>query len=109
MFMRSLISQVLTGAGFEIIGEAETGTQAIEQYRALKPDFVTMDVVMPDTSGIDAVRAIVGEDPSARIVMCSAIGQKALLDEAIEAGAREFVIKPFQPSHLLDAVNRALK
>ena len=89
-------------------GEADTGTKAIERYRELKPDLVTMDIVMPDMGGIDAVRAIVKEDPGAKILMCSAMGQQALVIEAIQAGARDFVVKPFQPSRVLEAVQRVL-
>jgi len=108
IFMRSLLSKVLTEAGFEVVGEAETGTVAVERYRELKPDLVVMDIVMPDMGGIDAVRAIMGEFPDARILMCSAMGQQALVIEAIQAGARDFVVKPFQPSRVLEAVQRVL-
>ena len=95
-------------AGFEIVGEAETGSQAVEKYRQLKPDLVTMDIVMPDMGGIDAVREIVKQDPDAKILMCSAMGQQALVVEAIQAGAKDFVVKPFQPSRVLEAVQRVL-
>ena len=108
IFMRSLIGQVLGAAGFEVVGEAETGMEAVERYKNVKPDLVTMDVVMPDMGGIEAVRAIKEEDPSARILMCSAIGQRALLDDAINAGAREYIVKPFTPSDLLNAIERTL-
>src|SRR5260370_12236547 len=87
IFMRTMISDILAQAGFEIVGEAETGTQAVEKYRQLKPDLVTMDIVMPDMGGIDAVREIVKQDPDAKILMCSAMGQQALVVEAIQAGA----------------------
>ena len=92
----------------EVVGEAETGTQAVEKYRQLKPDLVTMDIVMPDMGGIDAVREIVKNDPDAKILMCSAMGQQALVVEAIQAGAKDFVVKPFQPSRVLEAVQRVL-
>lgn len=108
IFMRTMIGDILTGAGYEVIGEAETGLQAIERYRDLKPDLVTMDIVMPDMGGIDAVRQIVQEDPNAKILMCSAMGQQALVVEAIQAGAKDFVVKPFQPSRVLEAVQRVL-
>jgi two-component system, chemotaxis family, chemotaxis protein CheY len=91
-----------------VVGEAQTGTEAVKQYRALHPDLVTMDIVMPDMGGIDAVRAIIREYPQARILMCSAMGQQALVIEAIQAGARDFVVKPFQPSRVLEAVQRVL-
>ena len=108
IFMRTMVGDILQQAGFEVVGEAESGLQAIEKYRALKPDLVTMDIVMPDMGGIDAVREIVKEDPSARILMCSAMGQQALVIEAIQAGAKDFVVKPFQPSRVLEAVQRVL-
>ena len=108
IFMRTMIGDILTQAGFQIVAEAETGVQAVEQYRQHKPDLVTMDIVMPDMGGIDAVREIMKEDPSAKILMCSAMGQQALVIEAIQAGARDFVVKPFQPSRVLEAVQRVL-
>ena len=108
IFMRTMISDILSGAGYEVVGEAETGVQAIERYKELKPDLVTMDIVMPDMGGIDAVREIVKGDPNAKILMCSAMGQQALVVEAIQAGAKDFVVKPFQPSRVLEAVQRVL-
>jgi two-component system chemotaxis response regulator CheY len=108
IFMRTMVGDILTQAGFEIIGEAETGVQAVERYQQLRPDLVTMDIVMPDMGGIDAVREITKLDPAARILMCSAMGQQALVVEAIQAGAKDFVVKPFQPSRVLEAVNRVL-
>ena len=108
IFMRTMISDILSGAGYEVVGEAETGVQAIERYRSLRPDLVTMDIVMPDMGGIDAVREIVKEDANAKILMCSAMGQQALVVEAIQAGAKDFVVKPFQPSRVLEAVQRVL-
>ena len=108
IFMRAMIGDILRQAGFEVVGEAETGEQAVERYRELKPDLVTMDIVMPDMGGIDAVREIMKEDPDAKVLMCSAMGQQALVIEAIQAGARDFVVKPFQPSRVLEAVQRVL-
>ena len=108
IFMRTMISDILTGAGYEVVGEAETGVQAIERYQALRPDLVTMDIVMPDMGGIEAVREIVKGDADAKILMCSAMGQQALVVEAIQAGAKDFVVKPFQPSRVLEAVQRVL-
>lgn len=108
IFMRTMIGDILTQAGFQIVAEAETGLQAVAKYRELKPDLVTMDIVMPDMGGIDAVREIVKEFPAARILMCSAMGQQALVIEAIQAGAKDFVVKPFQPSRVLEAVQRVL-
>jgi two-component system chemotaxis response regulator CheY len=108
MFMRTMISDILTQAGYEIVGEAESGAQAVEKFRTLKPDLVTMDIVMPDMGGIDAVREICRLAPDAKILMCSAMGQQALVVEAIQAGAKDFVVKPFQPSRVLEAVQRML-
>jgi two-component system chemotaxis response regulator CheY len=108
VFMRTMVADILRGAGYEVVGEAETGVQAVEQYKVLQPDLVTMDIVMPDMGGIDAVREIRRHDPGARILMCSAMGQQALVVEAIQAGASDFVVKPFQPSRVLDAVERVL-
>src|SRR5688572_33503978 len=100
--MRTMISDILSQAGFEVVGEAESGVQAVDKYRQLKPDLVTMDIVMPDMGGIEAVREICKTDPDAKILMCSAMGQQALVVEAIQAGAKDFVVKPFQPSRVLE-------
>jgi len=108
IFMRTMISDILSQAGFEVVGEAESGLQAVAKYRELKPDLVTMDIVMPDMGGIEAVREICKSDPEAKILMCSAMGQQALVVEALQAGAKDFVVKPFQPSRVLEAVQRVL-
>jgi two-component system chemotaxis response regulator CheY len=108
IFMRTMISDILSQAGYQIVGEAESGAQAVQKYRELKPELVTMDIVMPDMSGIEAVREICKEDPDAKILMCSAMGQQALVVEAIQAGAKDFVVKPFQPSRVLEAVQRLM-
>jgi two-component system chemotaxis response regulator CheY len=108
VFMRTMISDILEESGYEIVGQAETGVQAIERYKTLRPDLVTMDIVMPDMGGIDAVREITSFDANAKILMCSAMGQQALVVEAIQAGAKDFVVKPFQPSRVLEAVQRVL-
>ena len=108
IFMRTMISDILSQAGIEVVGEAESGSQAVAKYRQLKPDLVTMDIVMPDMGGIEAVREICKTDPEAKILMCSAMGQQALVVEAIQAGAKDFVVKPFQPSRVLEAVQRLM-
>ncbi len=108
VFMRTMISDILEESGYEVVGQAETGVQAIERYKSLRPDLVTMDIVMPDMGGIDAVREITSFDANAKILMCSAMGQQALVVEAIQAGAKDFVVKPFQPSRVLEAVQRVL-
>ena len=93
IFMRTMVGDILQQAGFEIVGEAETGVQAVEKYKQLRPDLVTMDIVMPDMGGIDAVREICKFDPGAKVLMCSAMGQQALVVEAIQAGAKDFVVQ----------------
>jgi two-component system, chemotaxis family, chemotaxis protein CheY len=108
LFMRAMVGDILREAGYDVVGEAETGADAVEKYKALKPQLVTMDIVMPGMGGIDAVRAITKADPQARILMCSAMGQQALVVEAIQAGARDFVVKPFQAGRVLEAVERVL-
>ncbi|MFN2433290.1 MAG: response regulator [Gemmatimonadota bacterium] len=108
LFMRTMIKDLLQQAGVSVVAEAATGSQAVARYRDARPDLVTMDIIMPDMNGIDAVRGILAEDPHARILMCSAMGQQALVLEAIEAGAKDFIVKPFQPARVLQAVERVL-
>jgi two-component system chemotaxis response regulator CheY len=108
LFMRKVLGDILREAGHEVVGEATTGEEAVSRFEDLQPDLVTMDIVMPGLGGIEAVRTIVGRDASARILMCSAMGQQALVVEAIQAGAKDFVVKPFQPERVLEAVERAL-
>ncbi len=108
VFMRNTLKKILTAGGLEVVGEAGNGLEAVEMYSRLRPSLVTMDIVMPDMGGIEAVREIIKVDPEARIVMCSAMGQQALMVEAIEAGARDFVVKPFQQSRVVEAAQRAL-
>ena len=108
VFMRTMLGDILTQAGHEVVGEADSGAAAVEKYKQLKPDLVTMDIIMPEMGGIEAVKAITNFDPQARVLMCSAMGQQALVAEAIQAGAKDFVVKPFQPSRVLEAVQRVL-
>ena len=108
VFMRTMIGDILTQAGLDVVGEAESGQEAVKKYKELRPDLVTMDIIMPEMGGIEAVKKITQMDPSARILMCSAMGQQALVQEALQAGARDFVVKPFQPSRVLEAVQRVL-
>jgi len=107
-FMRMMLSDHLTKAGFEVVGHAENGAVAIVKYRELKPDMVTMDITMPEMDGIQAVKEIKKIDPSARIVMCSAMGQQQMVMEAIQAGARDFIVKPFDVTRVVQAVTKAL-
>ena len=108
IFMRKMISDILEGHGMEIVGEADTGADAVQKYAELKPDLVTMDIIMPEMYGIDAVRDIIAADSNARIVMCSALGQQALVQDALAAGAKDFLIKPFNPSRVVEVVTRVL-
>ena len=107
-FMRMMLKNILVGAGYEVAGEAENGIKAIELFRTIKPDLVIMDIIMPEMGGIDAVREIVKGDPQAKILMCSSMGQQSLVVEAIQAGAKDFIIKPFQPSNVLEAVKKTV-
>jgi two-component system chemotaxis response regulator CheY len=104
IFMRKMISDILVENGMEIVGEADTGAKAIEKYAELRPDLVTMDIIMPEMNGIDAVRKIVEADSQAKIVMCSALGQQALVQEAIAAGAKDFLIKPFNAARVVEVI-----
>ena len=106
--MRMMLKNILVGSGYEVAGEAENGAKALEQYKALKPDLVIMDIIMPEMGGIDAVREIIKANPGAKILMCSSMGQQSLVVEAIQAGAKDFIVKPFQPSNVLEAVKKAL-
>jgi len=108
LFMRMMIKDILTKDGFEIVGEAENGVEAVKKFVELKPDLVTMDIVMPEMDGIEAVRNIIKTDPDAKVLMCSAMGQQPLVVEALEAGAKDFIIKPFQPAKVVEAVRKAL-
>lgn len=107
-FMRLTLSNILKKAQHEIVGEAETGLEAINLYRELQPDLVTLDITMPEMSGLEAMREIRKDFPSAKIIMCSAMGQQKMIVEAIEAGAKDFIVKPFDESRVLDAVDRVL-
>jgi two-component system chemotaxis response regulator CheY len=104
-FMRQMIREIVEEAGHEVVAEASDGVEAIEQFKKHHPDVVTMDIVMPRRSGIDAVKGIIEIDPSACVVMCSALGQETLVQEALQAGARDFIVKPFKP----DAVTATLR
>ncbi len=107
-FMRMMLKNVLTEAGYEIAGEAENGAVAVAKYRELNPDLTTMDITMPEMDGLAALKEIRAGDPSARVVMCSAMGQQSMVIESIQAGAKDFIVKPFQPDRVLEAVQKAL-
>jgi two-component system chemotaxis response regulator CheY len=107
-FMRMMLKDILTKGGHEVIGEAGNGIEAIDQYAKLKPDLVTMDITMPEMEGIEALKQIKQQDPSAKIVMCSAMGQQVMVVQAIQAGAKDFIVKPFQADRVLEAVKKVL-
>jgi two-component system, chemotaxis family, chemotaxis protein CheY len=107
-FMRMTLSNILKKANHEIVGEGENGKEAVELYRALRPDVVTLDITMPIMNGLEAVKTIKQEDPNAKIIICSAMGQQKMVVEAIEAGALDFIVKPFDEPRVIDAVNRVL-
>ena len=107
-FMRMMVKDILSKNGYEVVGEAENGMKALEKYQELKPDLVTMDITMPEMDGISAVKEIKKVDPNAKIVMCSAMGQQAMVIEAIQAGARDFIVKPFHADRVLEAVRKAV-
>ncbi len=106
LFMRNLLRDILEKTGFEVVGEATNGAEAVELYREHRPDLVTMDIVMPLKSGIEALEEIVREDPDARVVMCSALGQESLVLEAVQAGAKDFIVKPFKEERVVEVVRR---
>ncbi|HTF34798.1 MAG TPA: response regulator [Myxococcota bacterium] len=108
-FMRQMIREILEAEGLEVVGEAVDGVEAIDQFSKLHPDLVTMDIVMPRRSGIDAVKGILELDPHARIVMCSALGQETLVMEALQAGARDFIVKPFKPDSVIATLAKVLE
>ena len=107
-FMRMMVKDILSKNGYDVVGEAENGLKAVEKYQELKPDLTTMDITMPEMDGITAVKEIKKVDPNAKIIMCSAMGQQAMVIEAIQAGARDFIVKPFQPDRVLEAVRKAV-
>lgn len=108
-FMRMMIKDILVKNNFEVVGEAQDGVQAVEMYKDLKPDLVTMDITMPEMDGIEALKQIKEMNPEARIVMCSAMGQQAMVIDAIQAGAKDFIVKPFQSDRVIEAIEKALK
>lgn len=108
-FMRNLVKDALTASGHEIVGEAEEGNEALEKYKVLKPDVVTMDITMRGKDGISAVEEIMGFDKEARIVMVTALGQEKILSRVIKMGAKGFVVKPFKPEKIQEAIDAALR
>ncbi|MBP1904178.1 response regulator [Paenibacillus turicensis] len=107
-FMRMMIRDILTKNGFEVVGEAQDGAQAVEKYKELHPDLITMDITMPEMDGIAALKEIKKIEPSAKVIMCSAMGQQAMVIDAIQAGAKDFIVKPFQSDRVVEAINKTL-
>lgn len=107
-FMRMMIRDILTKNGFEVVGEAQDGAQAIEKFKELHPDLITMDITMPEMDGIAALKEIKKVDPNAKVIMCSAMGQQAMVIDAIQAGAKDFIVKPFQSDRVIEAINKTL-
>ena len=107
-FMRMMLKDILSKNDFEVVGEAENGKAAVAAYQKLQPDIVTMDITMPEMNGIDAVKEIKALDAAAKVVMVSAMGQQPMVIEAIQAGAVDFIVKPFQPDRVVEALNKAL-
>ena len=108
LFMRNMLRDIFEEGGWMVVAEAENGVQAVEQYAAHQPDLVTMDIVMPEMGGIDAMRRILQDYPDAKIVMCSALGQESMVMEAINTGAKDFIVKPFQDQQVMDVVSRVV-
>ena len=108
-FMRQMIREIVEAEGHEVVAEASDGVEAIEQFREHHPDVVTMDIVMPRRSGIDAVKGILESDAGAKVVMCSALGQETLVTEALQAGAKDFIVKPFKPDAVIKTLQKVLE
>ena len=108
-FMRMMIKDILVKNGYNIAGEAENGVKAVEKYQETKPDLVLMDITMPEMDGIQALKKIKAIDANASVVMCSAMGQQAMVIESILSGARDFIVKPFQPDRVIEAVKKAVE
>ncbi|TVY10645.1 response regulator [Paenibacillus cremeus] len=107
-FMRMMIRDILTKNGYEVCGEANDGAQAIEKFKELRPDLITMDITMPEMDGIQALKEIKKIDGNAKVIMCSAMGQQAMVIDAIQAGAKDFIVKPFQADRVIEAIKKTL-
>ena len=107
-FMRKVLTDALVSGGHEVVGEAHNGTEAVASFQELRPELTTLDITMPEKDGLAALAEIMAIDPAARVVMCSALGQESKVLESIQLGAKNFVVKPFQPARVLEAINRAL-
>lgn len=105
-FMRMILKDILAKAGYDVVGEAANGNEALQKYNEFKPDLVTMDITMPECDGVTALKNIVASNAAAKVIMCSAMGQQAMVIESIQAGAKDFIVKPFQPQRVLEAVKK---
>ncbi|MFA7672263.1 MAG: response regulator [Clostridia bacterium] len=108
-FMRMMIKDILSRNNIQVAGEAPNGVIAVEKYQELKPELVIMDITMPEMSGVDALKCIKKMDPKANVIMCSALGQQDMVMEAIQVGARDFIVKPFQEGKLVQAIRKFVK
>jgi two-component system, chemotaxis family, chemotaxis protein CheY len=107
-FMRMMLKDILEKGGHQVVGQAENGSEAVDKYLSLRPDLVTMDITMPIMEGTEAVKLIKQSDPQANIIMCSAMGQQGMVVQAIQAGAKDFIVKPFQGERVLEAIKKVL-
>ena len=107
-FMRMMIKDILTKNGYNVAGEAENGAKGVEKYNELKPDLVLMDITMPEMDGIEALKAIKSADSNAKVIMCSAMGQQAMVIESIQSGAKDFIVKPFQADRVIEAIKKVI-
>ena len=107
-FMRMMLKDILTKGGYDVVGEAADGNEAVAKYNELKPDLVTLDITMPNKTGIEALKDIKSSDPAAKVVMCSAMGQQSMVIEAIQSGAKDFIVKPFQADRVLESIRKIL-
>ncbi|EAC2993612.1 TPA: response regulator [Listeria monocytogenes] len=109
MFMRTMIKNIVKDSDFEVVAEAENGLEAVKKYDEVKPDIVTLDITMPEMDGLEALAQIMAKDPSAKVIMCSAMGQQGMVVDAIKKGAKDFIVKPFQADRVLEALEKASK
>jgi two-component system chemotaxis response regulator CheY len=107
-YMRTMLKNMLTDAGYDVVGEAANGQQALEMAVATTPDLITLDVILPDNTGLDVLKGIRQQQPDAKVVMCSAVGQETIVNEAIENGALAYIVKPFSEERVLEIVGGAL-
>jgi len=108
-FMRMIQKEILTERGYTVVGEASDGIEAVDKFQNLHPDLVLLDITMPNMNGLEAMRRIFAIDPKAKVIMCSALGQQNLIVEAIKAGVKDFIVKPFKPERILSAIDKALR